>query len=1344
MSRTLQNGLELSAAEKRRLLADLLRQKAARPRVAPTSFAQQRLWFLSQLEPDSFAYNISRQFRLSGELNVPALRRSFSTIVARHDVLRGSFDLVDGHPVQLIAPRFEIELPVVDLANWSEDERAAEVSRLAIEDAQKPFRLTQAPLFRVCLLKLDHTDHVLLLTMHHIVSDGWSMGIFVREMAAIYQGLIAGTPAQLPELPIQYPDFARWQREWLHGEVLEEQLRYWTGHLAGAPAALNLPVAKPRPAMQTTRGSHITKALSPEVSAALTDLSRGEGVTLFMTLLAAFETLLFRYSGQEDLVIGSPIAGRNRAETEELIGFFVNTLPLRTRLSGNPTFRELLKRVRETALGAYAHQDLPFEKIVEWAQPERSLSYAPIFQVMFALQNQPRATFALPGLELSPLKRESDAAKFDLTLFVTETDEGLECWLEYNTDLFSESTVARLLEHYEVLLKGIVNNPNLTIAELPLLTEVERQQLLVEWNDTHVEFSTTHCVHQLFETQAEESPEAIALVCEDEQLSYRELNARANQLAHYLRRLGVRPEDRVALCLERSTDMVVAVLATLKAGGAYVPLDPAYPAERLAFTLQDAGAGVLLTQENLSALLPETKARVVCLDSEREAIAAEDESNPTSVAGPGNLAYVIYTSGSTGRPKGVQISHRALSNFLNSMRRQPGISSDDVLLSVTTLSFDIAGLEIYLPLIAGARVVLATREVAADGVQLAEALSISGATIMQATPATWHLLIESGWQGNQRLRVFCGGETLSRELAAQLLSRGAEVWNLYGPTETTIWSTMCRVEDSAVQIGRPIANTRVFILDDHLRMVPLGVAGELYIGGDGLARGYLNRPELSAEHFIPDPFSRLPGARLYKTGDLARYLPTGSIEVIGRIDHQVKLRGYRIEPGEIETVLREQEEVDDAVVAVWESAGGNRDLVAYVVVAVENQHDDLLAQLKNALKNRLPSYMLPAHFVLLEQFPLTPNGKLDRGALPAPDRSRSEAAPTRVAPRDATEEQLAGIWKTVLEIDAVGVNDNFFELGGHSLLAVRLMSEIEKVFNQKIPLVSLFQNATIATLADLLRQDVASLTWPTVIEIQREGLRTPLFCVSTPNVNALGYRSLARHLGPDQPVYGLQAQYPEDLDGEHSPAAVDELATEYMKAMRKLQPRGPYQFVGLCRGAHIAFEIARRLELAGEHVGFVGILDTWVLENTYNRFLFVEYYFRRVSSMLRLSLGEQFGFLKKRLQTTGRQSRRPVENPASESSAKRCRNPVIDVYFPGPDFVPRTFSGRVSVFRARKQPLNRIRDKELGWGRLAEGGVDLHYVPGTHGASVLQEPNVEVLAAEINKCLVDAEMSDEL
>src|SRR2546422_5599363 len=616
MSRTLQNGFELSAAEKRALLADLLRQTSARAGTVPLSFAQQRLWLLAQLEPDSAAYNISRPLRLQGELNAPALRETFNKLLARHHVLRGSFDLVEGQPVAQIASHLEIDIPVMDLGGLPESEREAEVSRLAIAEATRPFDLTAAPLPRVCLLKLGPQDHVLLLNMTQTISDGWSMGILVREMAPIYQATAAEKPIDLPELPIQYADFARWQRQWLQGEVLEDQSSYWQQQLAGAPSVLDLPIARPRPATQTTHGSHITKTLSPELSRALVELSNREGVTLFMTLLAAFQTLLYRYSGQQDVVVGSPIAGRNRAETEDLIGFFVNSLPLRTNLSGNPPFRELLRRVRETALGAYAHQDLPFEKIVEDVQPQRSLSYAPIFQVMLALQNEPTPGFSLPGLSVTPVKRESDTAKFDLTLFVTETEAGLVCWLEYNTDLFEENTVRQLLEHFEMLLRGVAATPERRIAELPMLKETERQQLLVEWNDTRAGFPTGRCIHELFEAQAEKTPAAIALVCGEDRLTYRELNARANQLARYLQRLGVGPEKRVGVCLRRSIEMVIAVLAALKAGGTYVPLDPAYPEERLAFTLSDADASVLLSDAELAGTLPRTDVRTVFVKSE--------------------------------------------------------------------------------------------------------------------------------------------------------------------------------------------------------------------------------------------------------------------------------------------------------------------------------------------------------------------------------------------------------------------------------------------------------------------------------------------------------------------------------------------------------------------------------------------------------------------------------------------------------------------------------------------------------------------------------------------------------
>jgi amino acid adenylation domain-containing protein len=1044
-----------------------------RDRALALSYAQQRLWFLSLLEPNNPAYNMPQALRLKGSLDVRALEQTINAIIARHESLRTLFKEIAGEPVQLISETYELKLGLTDLTGLPGAKRESEAQRLALIEAQRPFDLSHDHPLRASLVKLDDDDHLLLLTMHHIASDGWSMGVLTRELSTIYAAISTSQPVLLPRLPIQYADYAGWQRQQLQGTALTKQLGYWQERLHGAPAVLNLQTDRPRAAEQTFTGAVLRQLLPAQLSGPLNELSRKEGATLFMTLLAAFQTLLFRYTGQEEIVVGTAIAGRNRVEVENLIGLFVNTLALRTSVSGNLTFRELLARARETALGAYAHQDLPFERLVEEINPERNISHTPMFQVMFGVQNAPRETLRLGELEIIRAPLASGTAKFDLTLFLTETEEGLFCWLEYNSDLFEARTVERMLGHFDTLLAGIVADPNQRLAELPLLTEAERQQLLVGWNDTEVEFGIDRCLHQLFEAQVEKTPDTIALICEANRLSYRDLNARANQLARHLRRLGVKPEDRVAICLERSTEMVVAVLATLKSGGAYVPLDPDYPADRLAFMLQDAGAVVLLTQENLSALLPETKARVVCVDTDRDIIAREDESNPAGVASPGNLAYVIYTSGSTGRPKGVQISHFALGNFLHSMRRLPGISGDDVLLSVTTLSFDIAGLEIYLPLIAGARLVLATREVAADGVRLAEALTSSGATIMQATPATWQLLIESGWHGNQELKIFCGGETLSRVLADQLLERGAALWNLYGPTETTIWSTVCRVEDTSrgVQIGRPIANTQVFILDSNLRMVPLGVAGELYIGGDGLARGYLDQPGLSAERFIPDPFSRYPGARLYKTGDLARYLTGCNIEVLGRLDTQVKLRGFRIELGEIEAVLNAHPQVRAAVVLAREDQPGDQRLAVYLVG--ELSATMITTELRTYLREQLPEYMVPSSYVLLDALPLTPNGKVDRRALPAPERLSPEVQAAYVAPRTEVERIISAIWQEALALDQVGTADNFFDLGGHSLLLVKVHVKLRDVFSKDLAIIDLFRYPTIESLARYLSDEGA-------------------------------------------------------------------------------------------------------------------------------------------------------------------------------------------------------------------------------------------------------------------------------
>ncbi|BBD64375.1 amino acid adenylation domain-containing protein [Nostoc commune NIES-4072] len=1052
----------------------------------PLSYAQQRLWFLAQLEPNSSFYNMPAAVRLEGQLNVEALQQSFNEIISRHEVLRTNFQTIEGEAIAVIHEVMSLTLPIFDISELPLNQQEAEVKKQAFQEAQKPFDLNGDLLLRVKLLRLGQEEHIILLTMHHIVSDGWSIDILVRELATLYQAFCNGQPSPLPELPIQYVDFAAWQRQWLQKEVLKTQTSYWLKQLKNAPKVLELPTDYPRPAIQTFRGSTYSFNLSDKLSFALNKFSQQQGSTLFMTLLAAFQTLLWRYTGSEDIVVGSPIANRNRAEIEGLIGFFVNTLVLRTNFAGNPSFEELLKRVREVALGAYAHQDLPFELLVEELQPQRDLSHTPLFQVMFVLQNTPMSALELPGLTLSILESNSHTAKLDLTLYITETVDGLLGNLEYNTDLFKESFIQEMVAHLQTLLEGIVANSKQRLSELPLLTESERRQLMFEWNDTEVEYPQHLCIHQLFEAQVEKTPDAVAVVFEEEQLTYQELNSRANQLGHHLQALWVKPEVLVGICVERSLSMVIGLLAILKAGGAYIPLDPSYPQERLAFILEDAQISVLLTQSSLVETMPQHKAQVVCLDAHWHNIAQQSKKNLLSELTTDNLAYVIYTSGSTGKPKGVQIPHNALSNFLYSMRQTPGLTHEDTLLAVTTYSFDIAALELFLPIIVGGCLVIASREVASDGTQLSAKLIDSKATVMQATPATWQLLLAAGWSGNKQLKILCGGEALPGQLANQLLYRCASLWNMYGPTETTIWSAASQVESDStiVPISGAIANTQLYILDQHSQLVPVGVAGELHIGGEGLARGYFNRPDLTAEKFIPNPFSK-KAARLYKTGDLACYLPNGEIEYIGRIDQQVKIRGFRIELGEIEAVISQHPTVRETIAVVHNDLGDSQIIVAYLVPQIEQTL--AISELRSFLESKLPSYMMPGAFVILEALPLTPNGKVDRKALSTLDTIRPEFEETFVAPQTLVEKQLAIIWMQVLGLEKIGINDNFFELGGHSLLATQITSRINKIFDVDLPLRQFFELPSIAKIAKIIESKKLSANSNILLErVSRE------------------------------------------------------------------------------------------------------------------------------------------------------------------------------------------------------------------------------------------------------------------
>ncbi len=1052
----------------------------------PLSFGQMRLWLLDQLEPNSVAYNIPSRFRLKGNFDLAVFEQCLSEIVRRHEVLRTCYLNGNGNPVQKIAAPQPFKIPVVDLQTLSETERQREAERLAFVDAMQPFDLSRAPLMRATLLKLAPEEQLLLMTMHHIAFDAWSFGVLLPELSVLYKAFRNEQISPLPELPIQYVDFAVWQRGWLKGEVLQKQLDYFKDKLSGTPPVLELPTDRPRPAVQTYNGEQVFLTLSKKLTDALRNLSQQEGVTLFITLLAAFKVLLVRYTGQEDILVGTPIANRNRVEIEGLIGFFVNTLVLRSDLSGNPTFRALLGRVQETALGAYAHQDFPFEELVEELNPKRDRSRSPLFQVLFSFFNSPMRPLELPELEPSHMKLASGTSKFDLILYAYEQPEGLSFTLEYNTDLFDDATIVRMAGHFQTLLEGVTARPESRLWELPLLTPLEKRQMLVKWNDTPKDYPRNVPLQQLFETQAERTPDAIALVAPSltmapsSQVSctYAELNARANRLACYLQTLGVGPQVLVAVCMERTAEMVIGLLAILKAGGAYVPLDPAYPAERTALILEETKVQVILTQQSVAASLPSHEVRVMCMDDANlQAKVEELVSNNFEFSinqDSSHLAYVLYTSGSTGKPKGVEICHRAVVNFLNSMRITPGIEAGDTLLSVTTLSFDIFGLELWLPLVTGAKTVIVSQQVAMDGRAIAEAMLRCGATVMQATPSTWRLLLQSGWEGNPGLKILCGGEAWPPELAEQLLPRCKTLWNMYGPTETTIWSAVQEVRGDGVLIGHPIANTQFYVVDSHLQAVPVGVPGELLIGGDGLARGYLNRPELTAEKFIANRFSTDGNSRLYRTGDLVRYRPDGELEFLGRIDHQVKIRGFRIELGEIETALKRHAGIQQAVVVVREDTPNDKRLVAYIVASSDPAPGS--SELRSVLKQQLPEYMVPNDYVVLTELPLTPNGKIDRKALPAPEGTRSEYC-GYVAPRDAFEQYLCEAWAAVLGVDKVGIRDNFFDLGGHSLLALKITSALRNELGIDLRITALFDYPSIEDLALAVEENaIASIS----------------------------------------------------------------------------------------------------------------------------------------------------------------------------------------------------------------------------------------------------------------------------
>lgn len=1053
----------------------------------PLSFAQQRLWFLQQMNPQSPAYNMPVASRLLGRLDVKALEQALNEIVQRHEVLRTTFQIVDAQPMQVISSRAALTLPLLDLTHLPETAREAEAHRLAVENLRQPFDLVNGPLVRAGLLRMNVEDHVLLLAMHHIISDGWSISVLVNELAALYNSFSLGVPSMLPDLLIQYADYAQWQRSWLTGEVFDVQLDYWKKKLEGVPPVLAVPTDRPRPSIQSFRGSLEHFIVAEDLVRGLRELCKQEGATMFMVLLAAFQTLLHRYAEQDVIVVGTPIAGRNRQELEGLIGFFINTLVMRADFRDDLRFRQLLAQVKETALSAYAHQDFPFDKLVEELQPQRDLSHMPIIQAMFALQNTPDEAIELPGLTMKPMNVESGTARFDLSLNVWENGPALTGHLSYRTDLFDAATIKRMLTHFRTLLESIANHPDEHVAALSILLEDERRQLLHGWNPAESSFRQDVSLHRLFEARAKRAPSAAALIFEDASISYDELNRRANRLAHHLRALGVTPERRVCLLLERSPEMIVGILAILKAGGVYVPLDPTYPAERLAFLLEDSGAYVCVTLRGFFEKHPPHNIAIVCLDADSEMIDAQPEHNLVSTSEPDNLAYVIYTSGSTGKPKGVMVTHRNVTRLLTATHDWFKFDERDTWTLFHSYAFDFSVWEFWGALLSGGKLVIVPYWVSRSPEDFYSLLVRERVTVLNQTPSAFRQLSridaaqDSAGPLNLRLVIF-GGEALEPASLAGWMERRGDMqpWlvNMYGITETTVHVTYRPLTlsdaDTATGsvIGEPISDLHLYLLDNNLEPVPLGVCGEMYVGGAGLARGYLNRAELTAERFIPDPVARKAGARLYRTGDLARRLSNGDIEYLGRADEQVKVRGFRIETGEIETTLLTHPSLRAAVVVARPDTkggtNGDQRLCAYVVArkSGELRVDELRAY----LRERLPEHMLPAVFVELKEIPLTVHGKLDKKNLPEPGRERPEFEKKYEAARNDVEAMLSELWSDVLGVEHVGIHDNFFDLGGDSIKGVIFINCLEERLGEIVHVVNIFNAPTVASFAMYLKE----------------------------------------------------------------------------------------------------------------------------------------------------------------------------------------------------------------------------------------------------------------------------------
>lgn len=1293
--------------------SDLPFRKVSRDGYIPLTFAQERVWFLHQLNPRNLAYNFISTIAFNGSLDVIALERSLREILRRHESYRTTFPMVEGRPVQIIHDIPDYHLDIIDLSDEDFEKQKENTDAWSQKEYQHRFDLAKLPLVRWTLLRYSDKRNVLVHMEHHLVHDGWAFNLFIRELVALYNAYTAGQPSPLNEPPIQLAEFATWQHEWMQGAVSDHQLSYWKEKFSTIPPVLELPTKGSRPPSQTFRGTSLRPEIPLDVCNGLRALSKQEGSTLFMTMLSGFIALLHRYTGESDVAVGTFFANRRKFESESVIGMILNNVVIRATLDKNPTIRELIHHIRNTVLEDASYQDVPFDRVVDAVQPKRDLSMNPLFQVMFSFHDEPMPESGMTDLDVNIMPVISNgSSKFDLGvigiphsaqklgLAQGSENDGLTMIWEHNTDLFETSTIARMVEHYKMLLRAMISKPDLRLSQIALSDDDERKTILESWNDTASVLEPSLTLHGLVEQTSRTTPNATAVVFKSEQITYQTLIQQVNQLANYLMRNGVQPNALVGLCVDRSPRMLIGMLAIMKTGSAYVPIDPKFPLERQSFILKDAGIGLLITEGNLCVdLSVGEEVSLINFDTEADAIGRENtELDKIVNVSADALAYVIFTSGSTGLPKGVQIPHKAIVNLLCSMQKKPGFGSDGRFFAVTTLSFDIAGLELYLPLVAGGCVIICPRSVASNGEELANQLKKTGATMMQATPTTWQLLIDTGWKGDKNLTALCGGEAFPQSLAEQLLQRVKSLWNMYGPTETTVWSTIHEVTsaDTAIPIGRPIDNTKIFILDQYNNVVPPGVIGELCIGGLGLSNGYLNRPGLTREKFIDNPVEGEMNSKMFRTGDLARYKEDGTLECLGRTDHQIKLRGFRIELGEIESLIEKLDGVRQSVVIAREDVKGDKRLIAYVVASETAQNS---SEILTKLKSHLPDYMMPSACLFLDTIPLTPNGKIDRKALPAPSRVREENTNTYVAPRNDLERKLVSIWEEILSVSPVGVQDDFFDVGGHSLLAVRLVAKIEEKIGGRVSLAVLLQERTIESVAKTLSENNEKITPSSFIPHRTNGIKPPFFAAgSHPK-----YAEIPRHLGEDQPFYQLDlyALLTERMEKGLEPfIRIEDFAEYYIQKILSVCPQGPYSLGGGCEGAYLAYEIAVRLQEMGHEISALIMWIPPALRESKGFSL------RRYASYLSL---ERIRYL-----ITGgtllKSNWHSLRVLAKHEILEYRINQALCAYAPS-----KGFRGNITLIRTAESPFVTRIDINRPWLDRATEGGSIHIVKGNHG-----------------------------